>query len=77
MHAGVPVVASRLPSAGLAALVVDPLDVESIADGLVVAATDDARRAVLVDAGRRRAAQLRWREAAARHVAAWHQVGSS
>ena len=77
MHAGVPVVASRLPSAGPAALVVDPLDVESIADGLVVAATDDARRAALVDAGRRRAAQLRWREAAAHHIAAWHRVGSS
>jgi glycosyltransferase involved in cell wall biosynthesis len=75
MHAGVPVVASQLPSARTAALVVDPLDIESIADGLVVAATVDARRAALIEAGRRRAAQLRWREAAAGHVAAWQRVG--
>lgn len=77
MDAGVPVVASDLPSAGPAALVVDPLDVEAMAAGLVVAATDDARRAALIDAGRRRAAQLRWRETAARHVEVWHRARSA
>jgi glycosyltransferase involved in cell wall biosynthesis len=77
MHAGTPVVASALPSSGDAALVVDPLDIEAIADGLHTAAVDDDRRQALVAAGHRRAGALRWRDCAERHVAAWHQVVAS
>jgi glycosyltransferase involved in cell wall biosynthesis len=76
MHAGVPVVASPLPSAGSAALVVDPLDVEAIADGLLVASVDETRRRELVASGLTRAAGLRWQDCAARHVEVWQRVCS-
>jgi len=71
MACGTPVVASAVPSAGGAALEVDPFDVNAIAGALVAAATDDARRAELVAAGRVRAAQLTWDQAARRHVELW------
>jgi glycosyltransferase involved in cell wall biosynthesis len=76
MHAGTPVVASLLPSAGRAALVVDPLDHESVAAGLVTAATDERQRDAMIASGRARAAQLRWRDTAARHLAAWRRVAA-
>jgi glycosyltransferase involved in cell wall biosynthesis len=71
MAAGTPVVASPMPSLGGAALEVDPCDVGAIADALVVAATDDAVRSVLVAAGDRRAASLTWEAAARAHVDLW------
>jgi glycosyltransferase involved in cell wall biosynthesis len=71
MSSGTPVVASAVPSAGGAALEVDPLDVEAIAGALVRAATDDARRAELVASGRARAGELTWDQAARRHVELW------
>lgn len=74
MHAGLPVVASAVPSAGDAALVVDPADEESIAQGLVRAAQDETVRARLVAAGRARAAAHTWRACAAAHVALWAEV---
>ena len=52
MRAGAPVVASPVPSAAGAAHHVDPLDVDSIAAGLVVVGSDPRRRAELVAAGR-------------------------
>jgi len=76
MAAGTPVVASPMPSLGGAALEVDPGDIASIADGLVVAATDDAVRATLVGAGRRRAASLTWEAAARAHVELWRSLGA-
>ena len=71
MSCGTPVVASAVPSAGGAALDVDPFDVDAIAGALVEAATDGARRAELVAAGRARAGELTWDQAARRHVELW------
>lgn len=74
MNAGVPVVASAVPSVGDAALIVDPTDPQDMARGLVEAATDDARRAELVAAGRSRAGQLTWAASARRHLEVWSAV---
>jgi glycosyltransferase involved in cell wall biosynthesis len=74
MRAGVPVVASSMPSTGGAAREVDPIDVESIADAVLVAAVDEAERSALVESGRARAATLRWETAARRHIEVWAQV---
>jgi glycosyltransferase involved in cell wall biosynthesis len=71
MSCGVPVVASPVPSAGGAALEVDPFDIDAMAAALVAAATDDGRRAELVAAGRARAAGLTWAATARRHVELW------
>ena len=76
MSCGTPVVASAVPSSGGAALEVDPLDVDAMAAALVRAATDDAVRAQLVDAGRARAANLTWERAARRHVELWETMGA-
>lgn len=70
-----PVVASvGLPSTGAAALEVDPTDVHDIAEGLVVAAADDRRRAELVTAGLLRVGELTWAAAARRHVELWESL---
>jgi glycosyltransferase involved in cell wall biosynthesis len=69
-----PVVASPMPSTGGAALEVDPLDVEAIADGLATAAGDERRRSELVTAGLVRAGELTWAEAARRHVEVWDAI---
>lgn len=74
MAAAVPVVASPVPSTAGAALEVDPLDVDRIADGLVAAAGDDRRRSELVTAGLLRAGELTWKAAGARHREAWRAV---
>ena len=74
MACGTPVVASAVPSAGGAALEVDPLDVDAMADALLHAATDDHLRADLVAAGRARAASLTWARAARRHVELWDTI---
>lgn len=71
MAAGVPVVASPMPSTGGAALEVDPRDVAGMAEALVTVSTDPACRADLVGAGRERAAALTWKAAAAAHVQLW------
>jgi len=75
MAAGVPVVASPMPSigagAGTRSLLVDPLDIESIADGLVHATSDEDLRARLVAAGREHASALTWIAAARAHVELW------
>lgn len=75
MSCGVPVVASTVPSAGGAALEVDPFDVDAIAAGLVEVATDNGRREELVAAGRARAAALTWEGTARRHVDLWAGLG--
>lgn len=77
MRVGVPVVASAVPSAGDAALIVDPTDEEAIAAGLVAAATDEAGRAALVSAGRAHVAEMTWRACAAAHVALWEEVAAA
>lgn len=73
MRAGLPVVASPLPSSRGACLQVDPTDVGAIADAIVIAATDEQVRGQLVEAGRQRAAR-RWQDSAADHVALWQDL---
>ena len=64
MAAGVPVLTSTVSSlpevAGGAAILVDPLNVDSIAGGLVTALIDGQWRAAAVNAGRSRAKNLTW-----------------
>jgi hypothetical protein len=68
MACGTPVVASSVSSipevAGEAAILVDPLDPESIADGLKVALFDTARRQKLVESGLKRSKEFSWEKAA-------------
>jgi glycosyltransferase involved in cell wall biosynthesis len=74
MAAGTPVVASDVPSAGGATREVDPLDVSSIAAGLLDAAIGGPHRDQLVALGSARAAALTWRASAAAHVEVWRRV---
>jgi glycosyltransferase involved in cell wall biosynthesis len=74
MRQGLPVVASPMPSLGGAGLVVDPEQVDDIAEGLVRAATDETLRAVLVAGGRERTGPLTWAESARRHIALWESL---
>ncbi|HET9732577.1 MAG TPA: glycosyltransferase family 1 protein [Acidimicrobiales bacterium] len=74
MSAGLPVVASPMPSTGGAALEVDPVDVEAIAHALVVASGSGGERDRLGEAGLRHAAPLTWEASARRHVEAWRSL---
>jgi glycosyltransferase involved in cell wall biosynthesis len=74
MRQCIPVVSSPLPSLGGAGLIVDPMDVGEIADGLVRAATDDDARAELITAGTERTRDLTWTTSARAHVALWESV---
>jgi len=64
MAAGVPVLASHatcIPEVlGTAAILVDPYDVEAIADGLVRMVSSDALRDQMIDQGRRHAGTYTW-----------------
>ena len=75
MSAGAAVVTSRGTSteevAGGAAVLVDPLDVDSIADGIIDAR---GRREELARAGRERAARMTWARTAESIVAAYREV---
>jgi glycosyltransferase involved in cell wall biosynthesis len=68
MASGVPVVASdraALPeTCGDAGLLVDPSDTAALADAVVAAATDEAVRRPLVEAGLARAARFTWERTA-------------
>ena len=61
MYKGAPVVASSVPSAGEAALTVDPENVPAIAEALLRVATDDVLRAELVERGHAHAGRNTWR----------------
>jgi glycosyltransferase involved in cell wall biosynthesis len=76
MRAGAVVVASPVPSIDGtdAALVVDPLDADAIAGGLVQVAGDDRMRARLAAAGAAHVAGLTWTAAANRHADLWERV---
>jgi alpha-1,3-rhamnosyl/mannosyltransferase len=78
---GIPVVASNttsLPEVTQgAALEIDPLSVPALADAMRAIVGDEALRARCVAAGRRRAAELTWRETARRTAAVYHSVLSS
>lgn len=73
MAAGVPVVTARgtgaAEVAGAAAVLVDPLDAADIAAGLVRAATDEALRARLIEAGLKRVREFSWERSGAEHLA--------
>jgi glycosyltransferase involved in cell wall biosynthesis len=75
MACGAPVVTSRATAmeelAGGAAVLVDPLDVASIAEG-IGAAID--RREELVPLGLARAAEFTWESAADATVALWREL---
>jgi len=68
MACGVPVLTSSTSAlqeiAGGYAELVDPMDVEAIARGIVTLATDQARRAELSELGKRRAGDFSWDRAA-------------
>ena len=70
MASGVPVLTSSTSAlqeiAGGYALLVDPMDVDAIAKGIVLLATDPARRAEFVELGKRRARDFSWDRAAER-----------
>lgn len=73
-----PVVTSNVSSlpevAGGAALLVDPYDVASIADGIRRAVTDETLRQDLIGRGRARAREFSWARAAADTLRVYRQV---
>ncbi|MHB8440132.1 MAG: glycosyltransferase family 4 protein [Acidimicrobiales bacterium] len=75
MAAGCPVISSAVPSADDGgACVVDPTDVENIADAIVKIANDDEARSRLRSEGLRRAASSTWADSAAAHVSLWRSL---
>ena len=82
MRAGLPtVVSDEVPSVHdlgatepAPARVVDPLDIDDIAGGLVAVLTDDALRADLVRRGVAHAAARTWRGAAQAHIDLWRSL---
>ena len=78
MHWGCPVVAAKAASlpevVGDAAALVDPLDVESIAEGLRRVLEDRTYAERLRDAGRRQAKKYRWDDSAGRLKAVCAEV---
>lgn len=74
MHCGTPVICSNTSSlpelAGDAALLVDPLDTDAIADAMNRLASDAALRAELAAKGRLQAARFTWERAAREALAA-------
>ena len=77
MALGTPVVASPLPSTGGAAFEVDPHDTESIAQGILRVAVDDAVREDLVRHGMDHTSALTWSSIARRHLAVWRAARES
>ena len=80
MGVGIPVVASdssALPeSLGDAALLPDPLEIDSIAEALARVVDDEALRTTLVARGRRRATRYSWDETATELAAVYHRLAS-
>lgn len=78
MAAGVPVVTSNVSAtaevAGDAALTVNPLDEEALAEALVLAATDDATRKRLIHDGATRARSFTWQRTARETIDSWRKA---
>lgn len=78
MASGVPVVTSNVSSmpevAGDAAILVDPYDIEAIAEGLRRAIGDTSLREDLIVRGRARARMFTWRRAAEQLVSIYHEL---
>ena len=68
MACGAPVIASNLSSlpevVGKAGLLVNPLDIDAIADAILRIESDSQRRAFLIEAGRRQARKFTWEKSA-------------
>ena len=81
MACGTPVVAASagaLPEVcGDAARMVDPEDVDAIAEGLIAVLDDEVLRATLIERGKARAAELTWVRCAERTLAVYREVASS
>jgi glycosyltransferase involved in cell wall biosynthesis len=79
MARGIPVIASNRTSlpevVGDAGVLVDPDRPEELADAMVRVVGDPAFRASMVDAGRRRAAELSWDRAARSFIELFPQLG--
>ncbi len=79
MRCGTPVLtanSSSLPEVtGDAALLVDPLDVDAIADGLAELLESPERRADLAERGEQRAARYSWDRVAERTVEVYRRIG--
>ena len=80
MASGTPVLTSNLSSlpevVGDAALLIDPYDPASIAEGLGRILSDHKLRTVLVERGRKRAATFSWEASVNRILATYHQVAA-
>jgi glycosyltransferase involved in cell wall biosynthesis len=78
MAAGLPVIAgnrSALPEVcGDAAELIDPRNEDELASALLRLATDETRRAELVDLGFRRAKEFRWEDAVSATVAVYREL---
>lgn len=74
MHAGAVVVTSNVPAAQQGTLVVDPYDIDAIADGLERGAFDASLRDELRRSGLLHAAQHSWAKTANAHIALWREV---
>jgi glycosyltransferase involved in cell wall biosynthesis len=71
---GCPVIASAVPSAGNAALIVDPMDEPNIASAMRALVGDDARCAEMAAAGIAETEGLTWARSAAEHIAVWESL---
>jgi len=77
MAAGTPVISSRsVPAAGDAALLVDPYDIEEIAEAIVSLLSDPDQREGFVKAGLERARSHSWKKAASAHLELWQELGA-
>ena len=80
MASGTPVLTSNISSlpevVGDAALLIDPYDPASIAEGLKLVLSDRALREKLVDRGRKRAAAFSWEASVKRILATYRKVAS-
>ncbi len=78
MACGVPVITSNTSSlpevVGEAGIMVDPADVEALAEAMMAVATNEARRVWLSAAGRERALRFGWPAAAAEAVAGYRRA---
>jgi glycosyltransferase involved in cell wall biosynthesis len=78
MAAGIPVIAgnrSALPEVcGDAAELIDPSSEDDLASALLRLATDETRRAELVELGLRRAAQFKWENAVANTIGVYREL---
>jgi glycosyltransferase involved in cell wall biosynthesis len=79
MACGTPVVCSNVSSlpevVGDAALMVDPLDIDSLAKGLVAAVTDDMLRHELIERGFQQMRRFSWRRCAQETLQVLEDVG--